>query len=187
MVVGPASTVKEALTRDPRLLEKSRVVAMSGSLYRGYPGECRPAAEYNVRKDPEGARSLYGSGGEVLLAPLDVAAQVRLGGSRYHKILASVQPQTRTLMECYRFWATRPTVASPPDPEKGSSILYDTVAVYLAVGNRLCRIKRLRLEVTPDGLTQVNPHGDLVQVALQWKNLEAFHDLVANRLGDSPQ
>ena len=183
LVVGPASNLEEALSRDPRVLDESRVVAMSGSVYSGYPGDAGPAPEYNVRKSPTGAHAMYGSGGDVWITPLDVAAQVRLEGSRYERVLASKLPQTRTLMECYRFWVAASGETASSDPERESSILFDTAAVYLSMRKDLCRIVSFRLKVTPDGFTRVDPAGNQVRAALAWKNLEAFQDFLAERLG----
>ena len=186
LVVGPASNLEAVLLRHPRLLDAARIVAMSGSVHSGYPGHSGPASEYNVRQRPSGARAMYDSGGRVLIAPLDVAARVRLEGSRYARVRDSKLPQTRTLMECYRFWVAASAGAISSDPERESSILFDTAAVYLAMHEDPFRIESLRLTVTPEGFTRLDGAGSQVRAALAWKNLDTFHDFLAERLTGTP-
>ena len=68
------------------------------------------------------------------------------------------------------------------DPEKQSSCLFDTVAVYLAFSNDLCGVRDLSIKVTDQGVTEPDPAGKPMHVAMTWKDLDAFHELVARRI-----
>ena len=88
-------------------------------------------------------------------------------------------PLARAVMENYRIWARQHKGA---EPERRSSILFDTVAVYLAFDQRLCQMRDIRLRVTDAGITQPDLDGKHTRVAMHWHNLDAFHDFVASRI-----
>lgn len=65
-----------------------------------------------------------------------------------------------------------------------SSVLFDTVAVYLAYANSLCTLEALPIEVTDDGVTRIDSGGkaNKVACAVQWKDLDGFHSHLVERL-----
>ena len=63
-----------------------------------------------------------------------------------------------------------------------SSVLFDTLAVYLAYSFDLLEIEKIRLRITDEGLTLPDPSGDEVLAALRWRSLERFHDHLLERL-----
>jgi hypothetical protein len=69
-----------------------------------------------------------------------------------------------------------------------SSVLFDTVAVYLAYATALCTIETLPIEVTNDGVTRIATEPELtartVACAVGWKDLGAFHAHLVQRLCD---
>ena len=74
----------------------------------------------------------------------------------------------------------------PDDVEAESSVLFDTVAVYLAYATSLCKVETLPIEVTDDGVTRIaaepGSKASAVACAVDWKNLEAFHSHLVERL-----
>jgi len=66
----------------------------------------------------------------VTITPVDTCGLVRLSGERYRAVRECQTPVVRALMENYRCWADWRKFNL--DPEMCSSILFDTVAVYLA-------------------------------------------------------
>jgi hypothetical protein len=64
-------------------------------------------------------------------------------------------------------------------------VLFDTVAVYLAISQDLCRMERLNIRVTDDGFTRIDQGGKVMSVASAWKDLEAYKDFLVNRLLDN--
>jgi inosine-uridine nucleoside N-ribohydrolase len=182
LTVGPVPNIREALRREPRITEKARVVAMSGSIDLGYGGSETPAAEYNVRADPAAARAMYGAGWDVLLTPLDTAGLVRLSGERYQRVLASENPATRAVIEGYRVWNETFHGGGRFNPDESSSTLFDAVAVYLAFQPDAFDVEEVAIEVTADGYTRRADGGAPVRAAMDWRDMEAFKDLLVERL-----
>ena len=60
------------------------------------------------------------------------------------------------------------------------------VAVYLAFAQDFCKMERVNLRVTDDGFTRIDDQGKPVKAAMEWKNLEGFRDLLADRLTGRP-
>ncbi len=181
IVLGPAPNIREALAREPRIVSKARVIAMSGSVDMGYDGNPRPAAEYNVKEDPAATRAMYGAGWEVTIAPLDTAGTIRLAGERYKRILACRKPSIRALIENYRIWAGRVNWTRV-NPDERSSVLFDTLAVALTRWPSYCSVEAITLEVADDGFTRRTPGGSRVRAALRWKERDEYEEWLTARL-----
>jgi hypothetical protein len=46
-------------------------------------------------------------------------------------------------------------------------------AVYLAMSNDLCAMEKLKIRVTDDGFTKIDPNGKSMSVATAWLSLDA--------------
>jgi hypothetical protein len=68
------------------------------------------------------------------------------------------------------------------DMSQQSSILYDAVAIYLAFSDAFLEMERLPIVVTEDGKTLIDPSGDMVSCATEWRDQAAFLDLLVARL-----
>lgn len=178
--IGPVPNLALALEREPRIVEKARLIVMGGcigSQEQGGPG----FREYNVGKDPKAARQVYAAGWDVTMAPIDTAGKIQLDGDDYARVRNAGTPMTELLMQQYDLWNQRQT-RHAQDVARRSSILWDTVAIYLAFDESLCRIREIPLTVTDDGITKPTPGGKLTRVAIAWKDLPAFHKLLADRI-----
>ncbi len=89
------------------------------------------------------------------------------------------------LIENYRIWL-KEGKKQPDKKEEASSTLFDTVAIYLAFANDLCKMETLPIRVTDKGMTVVDAKAKKMQVATQWKDLGAFEDLLVERLVGGP-
>ncbi len=85
------------------------------------------------------------------------------------------------MTENYRVWA-RSIGPRAPDPERESSTLFDTVAIYLAMAEELLEIEELGIRITEDGYTRIDPGARRVRCATAWRDLHAFEDLLVHRL-----
>jgi inosine-uridine nucleoside N-ribohydrolase len=176
--IGPLTNVRAALEREPRIAERARLVAMLGSLRRGYGGKRAPEAEYNVRSDVAACRAALMAPWSKTIAPIDTCGLVRLRGPEFAAIRASTDPLARAVIENYRAWCG-------PHPELAdtqSSILFDTLAVYLAGSRDFVYLERLGLRVTDVGMTVVDPTAPAVTCATDWRNLVAFQAQLVQRL-----
>ncbi len=180
IAIGPVPNLALALEREPRIVDHARLVVMGGCIGRQEAGEAG-FPEHNVVQNPQAAQKAYGAEWDVTMTPIDTAGKVVLQGEHYALVRDAQNPLARRLMEHYHTWNRKQTVHAR-DVARTSSILWDTVAVYLAFDESYCRMRDIRLRVTPDGITQPCADGKLTHVAIEWKNLEAFHELVAERI-----
>jgi len=76
IALGPLTNVAGLLRRDPDALARSGgLIVMGGAVRRR--GNFMPSAEFNMRNDPEAARTVPCSGANVTLVGLDACEQVR--------------------------------------------------------------------------------------------------------------
>jgi inosine-uridine nucleoside N-ribohydrolase len=175
--IGPCQTVAAALAREPQIAHKARFVGMHGSVYRGHelapPG---PMAEYNVRLAPQACQATYAAAWPKTMTPLDTCGIVRLTGEKYAKVAACSSPVARAVIEGYRVWLDGRSEAGR------SSILFDCVAIYLAFSQDLLKMQRMGITISDDGWTRPDDNGYMVDVAIEWKDLGAFEDLIVSRI-----
>jgi len=176
LCLGPVPNIAEALRRDPSIAGNARIVGMYGSIYLGYDGASEPAAEWNVRVDPQSLQKVFAAPWDITITPLDTCGLVRLEGENYRRVHDSEDPWLAALIDNYKAWLPNATYMDPAtDPTKVSSTLFDSVAVYLAAGKDLVEMQDLPLRVTDDGYTVVDAdRGRNVHCATAWKDLPAF-------------
>ncbi|MEE8453056.1 MAG: nucleoside hydrolase [Thermoguttaceae bacterium] len=177
IAVGPMPNIAAALKREPRIADKARFVGMHGSVRRGYGGSDKIAAEYNVRADAKACQTVFTAPWEMTITPLDTCGIVHLRGDRYAKVRDCKDPLVRALIANYRIWA-----GDPKRAETASSTLFDTVAIYLAITQELCKMETLPIRVTDDGKTVIDPAAKKMQVATEWKDLGQFEEFLVERL-----
>ena len=182
IAIGPLSNVAEALKREPRIAGKARFVGMHGSVRFGYGGSTNLAAEWNVKCAPAACREALSAGWEATITPLDTCGRVQLKDAAFAKVRESADPVARVILANYRVWAAKRTELAPKEVERASSTLFDCVAVYLAVTTELCGMERLPIRVTEEGFTRIEPGAKVLSVATRWKDLDAFHGWMADRL-----
>ena len=72
------------------------------------------------------------------------------------------------------------------DPATSSSILFDTVAVYLGFSTDLLRMETLKVQFTDDARMLESDEGRDMCIATGWRDKERFLDLVLERLLAGP-
>lgn len=179
--VGPVPNIAAALKREPRIAQRARFVGMHGSVHFGY-GSDKPVAEFNVKEDVKACQAAFTVPWDITITPLDTCAKVTLSGEKYQRVLNSKDPIATNIMHNYRIWAGARGQGSPDAVPTRSTTLFDTVAVYLAFSQELCGMQDLHIRVTDDGFTVEDPKAKMVHVAMTWKNLEGFEDLLVQRL-----
>lgn len=183
--IGPTPNLEIALQREPRLAKRARFVGMYGSLYRGYNGAAHADAEWNVKSAIPGFRRALEAPWPMLLTPLDTCGLVRLPEAKWAKVLASPDPGARALVENNRVWcAARPDICGkdPSRAERDTTVLYDTVAVYLAFSERLVRVEETGVRVDDAGMTLPDSTALKRRWAIAWTDLGAYEDLLVERL-----
>lgn len=180
IAIGPLPNLAEALRREPRIAAKAHFVGMHGSVRRGYGNNPQPQAEYNVKEDVAACqRVLSADWRSITLTPLDTCGLIQLKGADYARVRQSANPICRAIVENYRHWLD---ADHKGQADTHSSTLFDTVAVYLAIEDRLCTMEELGIRVTDDGFTVIDPAGRKMRVATAWKDQPAFERWLAMRL-----
>jgi purine nucleosidase len=179
IAIGPLNNIEAAIKRDPETFRKlKRVVMMGGSIYRGYDDKNGPRqtpdAEWNINRDPAGARALLASGVPVFMMPLD-STQIHLDTEEREKIFAHGSPLTDQLTLLYHQWK------AGTDGHWEAPTLFDPVAVAYAVHPDLCPTTPLRLEVDDKGYTRPVNGPPNAQVCLK-SDEKGFLDLLVGRL-----
>jgi inosine-uridine nucleoside N-ribohydrolase len=174
IAIGPLHTLEAALKLDSSIATKADFVGMHGSVRKGYENNPEPCIEYNMAYVP-GAKKVFSTTWRTAaITPLDTCGLVRLDGSNFEKLKSSGDPTIEALLECYRLWAKKSSVAEL----KESSILFDTVAIYLAdPGPKpLLELERLSIAVTDQGMMVIDSKGQSMDVATNWKDLPKYRD-----------
>lgn len=180
--IGPMPNVAAALRREPRIAQKARFVGMDGSVRLGYGGARQPCPEWNVKADVTAAKQGLSAPWDITITPLDTCGLVTLDGDRYQKVFQSKDIVAATIIENYRLWCRARNAAAEAEARDHSSTLFDPVAVYLAISQQFCRMERLGVRVTDDGMTVIDDRAKPMNVATEWTNLDGFRDFLVNRL-----
>lgn len=147
--VGPTTNLGDAIALDPEAWKLVKeVVAMFGSFYMGYEGSPIPSAEWNVRVDVSSAQKFMTSGVPIRLAGLDVTTLVNFNESRRQQLVDRGSPLTGAIMGLYSLWSTNRPGHDP--------VLFDPVAVSMALDENFVSTRRAHVRVTDEGYTVVD-------------------------------
>jgi len=178
--IGPVPNIAEALRREPAIVTKTRFVGMHGSICRQHRGREGAIAEYNVEQDIPAAQVALSADWPVTITPLDTCSIVVLDGADYERVLACDDPLIQAVLDNYRVWLAH--YGRPDEFTRRSSVLFDTVAIYLAFADALLEMDDLPVRVTDSGYTVVEPGAKPMRVAVEWRDLETFEYLLVSRL-----
>jgi inosine-uridine nucleoside N-ribohydrolase len=184
--IGPLPNVAAALAREPGMARRARFVGMHGSVRRGYGGSEGPSREYNVAQYTQACRAVFTAPWDVTITPLNTCGLVQLAGDKYRTVRDCEDRLVQAVIENYRIWAQHCEWAKGFDTNAQSSVLFDTVAVYLAFSEELLVMEDLGIRITGDGYTAVDDSAKVVHCAMDWRDLPAFEDLLVRRLTGKP-
>lgn len=174
--IGPVPNVAAALEREPEIAQHAHFVGMHGSIYKKYDGVPGTVAEYNVIQDVAACQKVFNAPWlSCTITPLDTCGTVRLDGERYAKLASSHDPIVNAVLENYHIWGSNYDVTA-------SSILFDTVAIHLAYSHAYLKMEKMGIRVTNDGFTVPDADTQHMNVAIDWIDLDAFHNDLTKRL-----
>jgi len=177
--IGPMPNLAAALEREPGIAHRVNLFNMAGSVRLGYGGSKTVSAEWNVKADVHSAQRVFSAPWKSMtITPLDTCGLVDLQGDQYRRMLDSHDPVATEVIENYRIWSKQGKF----DEEHRSTTLYDTVAVFLALHKNLCQLESLKIRVTDDGVTVIDPSARSIVVATAWKDLNAYREFLVQRL-----
>ena len=180
--IGPVPNIAEALKREPRIAQHARFVGMQGSVRVGYDGAKQPQAEWNVKADSKALQQVFAAPWDITITPLDTCGLVTLTGDKYRRVRDTTDRNVADLIANYRIWLVNEPTLPADMADKHSSTLFDTVAIYLAIGPNLCVMEKLGLRVTDDGFTVIDPQARQVNAATRWVDLGAYENFLVDRL-----
>jgi inosine-uridine nucleoside N-ribohydrolase len=183
--IGPVPNIAEALKREPRIAQHARFIGMDGSVRLGY-GTAGPCAEWNVKADPKALQAVFAAPWDITITPLDTCGLVTLTGEKYGRVRDATDRNVADLIANYRIWLTNQPTLAADMADHHSTTLFDTVAIYLAIGPDQCAMEQLNLRVTDDGFTVIDLQARPVNVAAKWKDLGAYEDFLMERLAGKP-
>lgn len=180
IAIAPATNIAAALEREPRIAPRTHFVGMFGSIHKHKENRAGAIAEYNVVTDIAAAQRTFAAPWlSFKLTPLDTCGRIRLTGERYARLLRSREELLQAVFANYRCWAE---MTRKFDPAEGSSILFDTVAVYMAFTTEHLVMRRMGVGVTKEGKTVEDSYIRPIDVAIDWKNLDSFEEFLTTRL-----
>ena len=183
IAAGPMHNIAKLVNMAPDVVSKVNLVGMHGSIYQGYEGES-PSAEYNVANNPAAFRNVLAQNWRSFtITPLDTCGDITIGGEQYQQLRHSKDKQLQTIFENYGIWSSLVTWDTVDYLDTRTSILYDVIAVYLALPNHdWLPVESMNIKVTDDGFTQPAPQGRPLDVALNWQDEEAFKAWFTQRM-----
>jgi inosine-uridine nucleoside N-ribohydrolase len=145
-------------------------------------GANSPHREFNVKRNIKACRDVFQAPWEKTITPLDTCGNIVLSGAFLERILKCDNLVVRSIKENFEIWKRKPLPKLLLAKKNETSVLFDTVAIYLGFSEELLNIEELKIEITDRGLTQISERGNLVRCATSWKDLQAFKKLLVNRL-----
>jgi inosine-uridine nucleoside N-ribohydrolase len=174
IAVGELTNIAALLDSEPGIGRRIRAIAlMGGAVYRGYAPGSKPEPEWNIRSNASAARTVFGSGVPLIVAPLDSTADLKLTPELRVRVFAHGTPLTDALGALDQVWRYT-------NHWKGDlPTLFDVLPVELVNPRRPYELKSLRLEVDEQGLTRVVDGAPNAQVAITVNIAEFMEDFVA--------
>ncbi|KKN43148.1 hypothetical protein LCGC14_0705940 [marine sediment metagenome] len=182
IAIGPLGTVAGALKMNPNITENARFVGMHGSIRIGYKDAPSPHPEYNVIRNIQACRDVFQAPWEKTITPLDTCGNIVLSGDNFERIMNCDNTIVKLIKENYKIWAKENNLTKLITEDKKTSILFDTVAIYLGFSEELLNIEDLKIEVTDKGITKISENGNNIRCATSWKDVQAFKNMLVNRL-----
>jgi inosine-uridine nucleoside N-ribohydrolase len=156
LAIGPLTNLALALRLRPDLdTLVEQVVVMGGNAL--VPGNATPAAEANIRNDPEAADVVFGARWPVTMVGLDVTHQVVLPGAAVDALTAGDSPPARLLAQAIPLYRAFLAQVSNLD----GVYLHDPSAVAYLLAPALFRTERWPLRVETQGISRGKTWPDL--------------------------
>ncbi len=154
LALGPLTNIARLLKEHPDAKPWiKRLVLMGGSVHVGYNGKKPPEPEWNIKLDIPAAQAVFRSGVPLTVAPLDATAQVALQAPLRERLFGAHTMLTYQVQSLYELW------------DKETPILFDPVAVALAIDEPFCKMDSLCLEVDDKGMTRLSSGKPQARVA----------------------
>jgi len=139
--VGALTNIASAIIKEPRLVEKTKLVVMGGVI-------SKPLAEHNIRCDPEAARVVFESGIGITMVGLDVTMKCRLSEKDVANLKSRGLATTNLLADMTEAFME---AASTHAERKVYPILHDPLAVGVSFKPDLVKMQPKLVRVETQG------------------------------------
>lgn len=182
-IVGLAPNSTLAAMQDIILRQNVPVIAMAGSVRKGYFGAPVPVPECNIVTDLPASKKFLGRQMRYCMIPLDACGEIVLTGEDYALLRDSRSAAARVVMENYLVWdADYVGGARKSDPKVSSTILYDLAPLWYLEFPQAFEKVRLPIAVTEEGLTKEQEDGTPMDVAIRICDMQKLLKLTAQTL-----
>jgi inosine-uridine nucleoside N-ribohydrolase len=170
--IGPVPNLAEAVYREPRIVNNSRLILMSGRINGtnkfGMKTEC------NLSSFPQASEYVYASDWDMTIVPIDCAPETVIDGEYYQRLKRSDDPAIQTMLGDYYHWQQQYPSGHLIYPSITSSGLIDTVAIYLAYAEDYLKMEPIKLKVNKNGELIRDKAGKTINVATAWRDIDGF-------------
>lgn len=173
IAIAPMTNLGRIVTERPDLAAKCRLFSMAGSIEKNFRDAPGKIAEYNVAIDASASQKVFAADWKShAITPLDHCGNIVMDGAPYQQLLHSERTIPREIIQTYRAW--QKFCRNDDNPDLASSILYDTVAVFLATDGHGVKFTDMTLSVNDQGYLQNTHYGKHVRVAMGWDDKSAY-------------
>lgn len=177
--IGPLTNIGEALQRCPEIAQKAEIISMLGSINKGLEGKEGKIAEWNVEQNIPAAQKVFSGQWPIDITPLDTCGRIKLRSTDYARVLESENKIPQLIMQNYKVWDD---FYGYDKFKKESSILFDTVAVYMAYCHDYLVMESRKLKIDDKGYMLDDNDGKEVKCALKWQDQKSFENVLVDRL-----
>jgi inosine-uridine nucleoside N-ribohydrolase len=176
VTIGAVVNVGAIIDKDPQTFHQlRRVVAMGGSVYRGYGdlGYTKPRGpepEWNIKLDVPSTRKLLASGVPFFMMPLD-STQLKLDEVKRAIVFQAGTPLTDALTLLYHEWGQE------------TPTLFDPMTIAFIVNPKLCPVTPMHIVVDDNGMTRPTSGAPNAQVCLNSDSEAFFHFFIPRVIG----
>ncbi|HZR64993.1 MAG TPA: nucleoside hydrolase [Terriglobales bacterium] len=176
VTIGALINVGATIDKDPQTFRQlRRVVAMGGSIYRGYGdlGYTKPRGpepEWNIKLDVPSTRKVLAAGVPFFMMPLD-STQLKLDEVKRAIIFQAGTPITDALTLLYHEWGQE------------TPTLFDPMTIAFIVDPKLCPVTPMHIVVDDNGMTRPTHGTPNAQVCLNSDSEAFFHFYIPRVMG----
>ena len=145
--VGPLTNIALALRVAPDIATRIAGISLMGG---GTFGNRTPLAEFNIWADPEAARIVFGYGGRLVMAGLDVTHQFRATTPRIARVAELDGVLAAVLADLLGFFSANYLSRHDPGSIDGAAV-HDPLAVFAVTHPQLCTRVAQHVAIEVDG------------------------------------
>ena len=140
--IGPLTNIALALRKEPRIAEwASEFVIMGGAYTRG---NRTPAAEFNIKADPEAAAVVFGGAWQTVMVGLDLTFQARATAGVRGRFADLGRLEAELLTPCLDFYGQHRHYQAGP-------VIHDACAVAYVIDPALITTVPARVDIETQG------------------------------------